>query len=454
MIANDNHSTIVACATPVGIAGIAVIRLSGPNALDYARQFFSKKLIEPQRVAVGNFVDPVTVTVIDQICLLYFQAPQSYTGQDCIEIHCHSSPYIIKKVIGVCLQLGAQLAAAGEFTKRAFFNGKLSLTQAESVIDLIHCETELQHSVSLNRVEGKLYKHIIQFRNQYLTILQQLEASIDFPDEVDAIDRTVVLKTCTNLQQQIDKIIQLQDFGKTISNGIHCVILGRPNAGKSALFNQLLQEDRSIVTPIEGTTRDYIKESIEYNGVNIVLYDTAGLRDSSDTVEYLGMQKVQDLIKKADIILWVVDGASLEQDAEKAIGAMLQQYNNVALLINKSDLPQQINKLTEYDFIFTQQCSIKDSNSIATLKENIFQYKAIDYQAQDLEFLCNIRQEACLAQLATENSQLLTSLTQVIHDDVLAIEVRKCVEICSELTGDAITEELLDGIFARFCVGK
>lgn len=446
----NDQSTIVALASAVGVSSVAVIRLSGPNSFNIARQcLYKTNKVNLNTVYYGVFRNPKNNDAIDQVCYFLFKAPRSFTGEDIVEIQCHGSSYVIKTILEICVSLGACLARAGEFTKRAFVNGKLSLTQAESIIDLIHSESKLQHQVSLNRVEGKLYSHIKKFRAKFMLILEQLEGSIDFPEEVPAIDRKKVIHTLSEVKTKLHSMLQLQDYGKVIENGFHCVLVGVPNVGKSSLFNAFLDQDRSIVTEIAGTTRDYISEKIEYSGLQFHFYDTAGLRDAKDTVEYLGIKKVTELLNKADLILVLVDQTEESSDVLNR----LSSYKNKALIYTKSDL-YTYSSSKNSDFVFQTTCSVNDEASIQELKDNIYKCVAVNENDSDLEFMCNIRQQECLKDIYAQCLQLLENLDKDYHDDVFSIELRQCVELCSDLAGDSLTEEVLDGIFSRFCVGK
>jgi tRNA modification GTPase len=446
----NDQSTIVALASAVGVSSVAVIRLSGPESLSIASKcLYKTKEVSFNTVYYGVFSDPVKNKPIDQVCYFLFKGPKSFTGEDIVEIQCHGSSYVIKAILSICATLGARLAQPGEFTKRAFVNGKLNLTQAESIIDLIHSESKLQHQISLNRVEGKLYSHIKQFRATFMSILEQVEGSIDFPEEVPPIDREVVASTITELTNKLNSILELQDYGKVIENGFHCVLVGVPNVGKSSLFNALLNQDRSIVTEIPGTTRDYISEKIEYNGLQFHFYDTAGLRDAKDTVEYLGIKKVTELLNKADLILVLTD----KTEESTAILKTLSSYKNKALVYTKADL-FTYSLATNSEYVFQLTCSVTNERSIQELKRSIHKRISVNENTADLELMCNIRQQDCLQKMHHQCSHLLTNLSKEYHDDVFSIELRQCVELCSELAGDSLTEEVLDGIFSRFCVGK
>ncbi len=453
-----NDDTIAAIATPIGVAGIGVIRISGPQSLDIAKACMPVRVqaIKPRYVTMAQFQDPDTDKVIDQVCVIYFQAPHSFTGEDIVEIQCHSSTYILKTILGCVIKAGARMASAGEFSKRAFIHGKFNLTQAESIIDLIHAETDIQHQVSLNRVEGKLYQHIQAIREQLLRVMEQIEGSIDFPDEVPAIDREKLKEEAAQILKNVSHILGLQDKGKLISGGVHCVIVGRPNVGKSSLFNGMLGEQRSIVTEIPGTTRDYISECIEYRGYKLHVYDTAGMRETENMVEFLGIEKVKALLKQATLILWVVDISEPYNEEDNQVYKQLSQYAEVAYIQNKSDKATTPADGTRHDrtYMFQHHGSAHVESDIKNLKEKIYHHVMGTVSDEDLQLLCNIRQSACIQSVHDQLQHLIHNIQTHTVDDMLAIDIRACVESCSELTGDALTEEMLDGVFSRFCVGK
>ena len=455
-----NTHTIAAIASPVGIAGVGVLRLSGPDSLAILKRIFrSKKFvspIQPNYVYVGEVFDPNDETVLDQCCAVYFKGPKSFTGEDVVEIQCHSSPYLLKRLLELLLSQGASLADKGEFSKRAFVNGKCDLTQAESLIDLIHAESKQQHHVSLNQVQGKLFKHITAIRNDLKSVLEQIEGSIDFPEEVPDINRAQTKALLCDIQAKLHHILNLQDYGKLISGGIHCLCVGKPNAGKSSLFNALINEDRSIVSNIPGTTRDYISESISYQGYLFQLYDTAGLRDSDDIIEYMGMKKIHELIQKATIILFVIDASEPLNDNDFSVYEAIKDNSNVAIILMKSDLKQVVTdeQLSPFSPLFTLSCSVFDTGAIEQLKEALYTHSVEGLNENDLEYICNVRQLACVRKLNEQVKQVLHGLNEALDDDLLSLDLRASVECCSELVGDALTEELLDGIFSRFCVGK
>lgn len=453
-MANPLYDTITAIATPPGIGGVGIIRVSGPHSIEIALRITQKDSLTPRFAHFSKLFD-ANNTLIDEGCVIYFKGPNSYTGEDCVEFQTHASPYSLKTLLSTCIELGARLATGGEFTKRAFINGKLSLSQAESVIDLIHSSTEKSHAVALNHLQGSLFNQLAQYRHALLTVLENIEASIDFPDEVEPIDRTETLSLITTMQTTIHSIIELQDFGKAVHSGINCVIVGRPNVGKSSLFNAFLGDERAIVTDIEGTTRDYIEAQIELGGIRFNLFDTAGVRESEDYIEHLGVQKIQELLKKADLVFWVIDSTQPLTENDLKVFNTIQSKPNIVMLFNKTDiqrthprLPQKAKTLQHFDI------SAQSPESLHSVKTYLKTTFVDHYENADLDMICNIRQLDALKRCKTFLESFKTSLSEEVVDDMLSVDLRKAIEILGEVTGDDLTEEMLDNIFSRFCIGK
>ena len=452
-----NDDTIVAIATPVGIGGIGVIRLSGENALNLVRQCISGiKNVTPRYVHFGDIIDPDSKQPIDQACIIYFKGPQSYTGEDVVELQTHSSPYVLQKLLQICLTLGAGLATKGEFTKRAFIHGKLDLTQAESVIDLIHSESEKAHRVSLAHVDGVLYRFISTIRSVIKPFIETIEGSIDFPDEVPSVDRDHMTLSIRALLTQLEKTLSYQDLGEVIKEGVRCLIVGKPNVGKSSLFNALLNKDRAIVTSIPGTTRDYLDSTFNYRGLQFHIQDTAGVRDSSDEVESMGIQKMKTLVQKAHLICVVLDQSSFLEKEDQDVYETIQSHPKPFLILNKSDLPAKLtlDDLSAWDYKEKLEVCATEKVGLDLLKETLYNAVITDVEEKDLELLCNSRQKSCLEKLNVSLQHILSTLDQAIENDLLVIELRQALVLCGEFSGEEITEEVLDGIFSRFCVGK
>ena len=451
-----SSDTICAIATPVGVAGVGIIRVSGQTSLDLVRTCFSKKgTFKPRYVYTGKFLSHKQKKFIDSVCVVYFEGPSSYTGENVVEIHCHSSIYILKAILEELLILGARMAREGEFTKRAFINGKLDLTQAESVIDLIHSESEMSHHVSLAHVTGVLSDFISTIRNPIKELLEQVEGSIDFPDEVDSINKKEVSISFSHLHKTLKTTLSYQDLGEMVMGGINVLIVGKPNTGKSSLFNLLLGKDRAIVSDMPGTTRDYLEASYDFKGYRFNLFDSAGVRESSDIIEQLGIDRIKSLLGTAHLVCWCIDQSDLLTEDDEKVFAAIKQHQNVIILQTKSDLSSKIKQSDLTRFSYSNlKVSIHDKASSKVIKSLFYTNSIKESDKVNLDLLCNVRQKACLQQLEKWIEAFVIDLENSIDDDLLAIDLKKGLEICSEFTGEALTEEVLDGIFSRFCVGK
>ena len=450
--------TIVAVATPPGLGGIGIVRVSGADSLLIAKKLFFFSVdgsVTPRHVYFGKIMDIEAGTVLDEGCVVFFKGPASYTGEDSVEFQCHSSPYVLERLVTLCCGLGARVALPGEFTKQAFINGKIDLTQAEGVIDLIHSTSQKAHAVSLNQVQGKLYTLITSFRETLKTMLEQIDASLDFPEEVESVERSVMRSEISAMLDSVLEILKNQDFGQYIFSGVSCVIVGKPNAGKSSLFNALVGMDRAIVTDIEGTTRDYLETPITLGGVLFRIVDTAGVRESQDYIEYLGIQKIQQLIDKADVVLFVCDSSRALDKNDEAVIAKIAHKSLVYCVKNKSDLKGEVDFSTvTLTCSETVLLSAVSGAGVEDLKKALYRDFVERIERVNLESICTVRQLDCLRKAAGVFRAVLEGLVAGADDASLAIDVRRGVEVLGELTGDVLNEELLDGIFSRFCIGK
>ncbi|RAP34231.1 tRNA uridine-5-carboxymethylaminomethyl(34) synthesis GTPase MnmE [Candidatus Marinamargulisbacteria bacterium SCGC AAA071-K20] len=454
----DFNDTIAAIATPLGRAGIGVVRVSGEQALSMACSLcpnLNGSTIEPRRVLFTPFKNPSNGDLIDEGCFIYFKAPQSYTGEHVVELQCHSNPFILNQILSHLQALGARLATAGEFTKRAFYNGKMDLSSAESVIDLIDANNQNAHQVALSHIQGRLFEKIQGIRKQLMTVLEQVEGSIDFPDEVEPINKSDTLQKLETCRELLAAIIKQKDFGEWVKSGVKVVIVGRPNVGKSSLFNQLVGKDRSIVTSTPGTTRDYIETDIQLESHLIRLIDTAGIRESEDHIEQLGIEKIKELMSGAHIVLWVLDHSEPFTQEDEQVMGVVKNHPALILLKNKSDLPSRLNLENRFLENLTVNLSIKNDEGLGDLKLAITQTIQSHLKELDLDLLCNQRQLACIESVLSSLNSFVDGLKQdALEDDVLAIDLKNCILKCGEITGDEVSEEVLDGVFSRFCVGK
>lgn len=445
---------IAAITTPIGEGGVGIIRISGGEIKEILAPFLNSRFNWQVRyVHFTPIYDPQTKQVLDEACVIYFKGPASYTGEDVVEIQCHSSPYILQQILSRLIQEGCRLAEKGEFTKRAFMNGKMDLTQAEAVIDVIQADSAQAHQVSLGHVKGQLYEKITQVKSALMPLLEQLEGAIDFPDEVPAIPRETLRHQLRTVHQDLDQIQQVQDWGAWVKSGVTCMLLGPPNVGKSSLFNRLSGEDKAIVTPHPGTTRDVLDVTLQLGGFNVHILDTAGMRDSDQEIEQMGINRAKERLSKVDILLWVLDQSQPFSEADMKIAATLPKMPMI-IIKNKADLGDQLTLPDEYSSFSCCRVSAKTKVGLSAVKEEILSFIQAQVTGMNLGFLCNTRQRGCLDRAHSLLSQMIVQLDENQPDDLISFDLRQVISILAELSGDEITESLLDGIFSRFCVGK
>jgi len=443
--------TIVAIATPIGMGGVGIIRLSGPDSRRLVRPFVGQRLLRHAQMNLVHLCDP-DGAMIDMGYVVWFQSPRSFTGEDIVELHLHGGPHLLQKMLMLLCQQGARLAVRGEFTKRAFLNGKMDLSQAEAIIDLIEAKSDVAHSVAIGHHQGKLYSYIQAARSTLMHLLEHIEASIDFPDEVDGIDPIETKECLQGVLGDLHPLMRTGDWGKWVQGGIRCVLVGKPNVGKSALLNALTGEARSIVSDIPGTTRDYITMTTTFNGFLIEWTDTAGLRDTAHTIEKEGIDRSKEQMQQADIILLVFDHSKLLTDEDRAVIATIQPSQKGLILLNKQDLPNVVESVIGLKWPIIS-VSAKTGVGVGVVLDHIYQLiqTTIDHQGMDL--LCNARQSVAIREAISSIEALLPLIGQVM-DDLLVIDLRRAVLKLGEVTGESLTEEMLDGIFSRFCIGK
>ena len=448
--------TIVALATAPGVAAIGVIRLSGKDTFTIVSKLFPSKNISKQEshtIHVGLLKD--NIDVIDEVVLSLFKGPKSYTGEDTIEISGHGSPYIQEQIINACIKYGARLAKPGEFTQRAFLNGKLDLAQAESVADLIASNTKASQKAALHNIRGGFSHQLSNIREQLIQFAALIELELDFATEdVEFADRGKfynLIKETDEITQQLIKSFQL---GNVIKNGVSVAIIGKPNAGKSTLLNCLLNEDRAIVSEIAGTTRDTIEETININGIIFRLIDTAGIRSrGKDIIENIGIEKSLEKMNSADVVLYIFDANTETKDD---IFQQEKMFKNAGikyfLIANKSDLIE----LKTVDFSNTSilQISAKQHLGIDLLKEKLYQNTVDNTVNTDHTIVTNARHLEALLQIKISLDSIKEGLDNKLPGDLLAIEIRTCLFYLGEITGEITNEDKLDYIFSKFCIGK
>lgn len=455
--------TIVAIATPPGVGAIGVIRVSGSSAIAVSDKVFKgKKKVSSAKgysILFGKFIDGKEI--LDEVLVSVFKNPQSYTGEDCVEFSFHGSPYILQRAVEVLIENGARVAEPGEFTKRAFLNGKLDLSQAEGVADLIASESKMSHDIALNQMKGGFSSEIKKLREKLIEFAALIELELDFGEEdVEFANREDLKATVAKISKVINQLRYSFKLGNVIKNGIQTVIAGRPNAGKSTLLNSLLKEDRAIVSPIPGTTRDTIEEILHIKGVAFRLIDTAGIREATDTIEAIGVQKTLDEVKKSSLLLYVYDATNLKQE-EVAEDLAKLKHNDLQIIViaNKRDevekMYDNLRKFVEdalpKDHIYL---SAKNPDQIHELTNTLYT-KGIGEELKGKDIIvANARHYEALLHAEKSLEKVMNGLNAGITGDLLAMDIRASLFSLGTITGEVDVEDLLDYIFSKFCIGK
>lgn len=459
------EDTIAAISTPPGSAGIGVVRMSGPKAIEIADLLFGSiksektlKDVKSHTVHYGWIIDPNSQEKVDEVLIIVMKAPNTYTKEDVIEINCHGGFIPVKRILELTLEHGARIAEPGEFTKRAFLNGRLDLTQAEAVIDLIHSKTETSMQTAVNQLEGSLSHKIKEFKQRLLELIAHIEVSIDYPEhEMEYFTYQSVESEAEKLIDEIEKLIQTADTGKILREGLQAVIVGKPNVGKSSLLNALLREKRAIVTDIPGTTRDVIEEFVNIRGIPMKIMDTAGIRETSDIVEKIGVEKSKEFIEIADVVIFILNASESLSSEDEEIMDMVKNKKAI-IILNKIDLPRKIDvdriksQFTDYKII---EMSVKEFQGLEALEDTILEmFEAGNIQMKDHILVTNVRHKNALIQAKESLKKALESSKMQMPEDCIAIDLRGAWEKLGEITGDSATEDLLEQIFSQFCLGK
>ena len=439
----QEFDTIVAVATPLGIGGVGVIRISGEKSFEIIEKIFTNPNFEPRKYNHGWIVD--NGVKIDETLVLPFFAPNSYTGENVIEIQCHGGVNVVKNILNLVLKNGARMAEKGEFTKRAFLNKRLDLSQAEAVADIIHSKTSDFAKVSVKNLSGVLKEKINEIRNDIFEVLSRITAGIDFPEDVAEPEYSYLIEKFENIIDKIDKILSNAKSSNILRQGISVAIVGKPNVGKSSLFNALLSLDRAIVTDIAGTTRDVLKETLDL-GIPVTLIDTAGIREEGENkVEAIGIEYSKQSLNEADLVLFVYDSAQGILNEDKEIYELVKDKNHI-VIANKCDLTNERNVETVY-------LSTLTGEGVQELKQTLTK-KVCDIEPDNLEFVTNSRQQACLNNARASLNQALLAANLQELQDLISIDVKASLLALDELTGELITDDILDNIFDHFCIGK
>ena len=453
--------TIAAISTAIGEGGIAIIRVSGDHAVDIVDNIFkgSKKLstVDSHTINYGKLVSK-DGKVVDEVLISLMKAPKTYTKEDVVEINCHGGLVAAKSVLELVLDSGARLAEPGEFTKRAFLNGRIDLSQAEAIIDIIRSKTDRAMNIALKQVEGQLSNQINKMRRELLEVLAHIEVTIDYPEhDVESVTHNLLLDKATKVRKEIERLIEVANQGKVLREGISTVIVGRPNVGKSSLLNALVHENKAIVTEVPGTTRDVIEEYINIKGIPLKLVDTAGIRETEDLVEKIGVERSKQALQSSDLVLFVLSNNDYLHDDDLQLLEIIKTMN-VIVIINKTDLENKLELervkevLGDSPIIFT---SMKNELGLEELENAISQlFFAGNIKQDDFTYVSNSRHIQLLKQALQSVTDAIQSIEGDIPVDMIAIDIKNTWDHLGMIIGDAVSEDLVDQIFTQFCVGK
>ena len=458
---DTDNATIAAISTPPGAGGIGIIRMSGARAREVLGHLFKPASplcqFESHRLYYGTIVSPQDKRVLDEVLAVYMKSPKTYTREDVVEIHCHGSFLVLQSILESILSMGVELAAPGEFTKRAFLNGRIDLTRAEAVIDILSARTRKGVDLAVEQMRGRLFDRVDQIRASLVHVRALFEVAIDFPDEdIEIVDRNDIQRQIRSLViSPLETLIKNAESGRMIRDGVTVVIVGVPNVGKSSLLNTILQEDRALVTATPGTTRDTIEEYVDIHGIPVRIVDTAGIRDDAEEVEQLGIDRARDQINRADLVLFLIDGSRQLLAEDRQLFATVAHKPRISI-INKCDLEQKIERDTS-DQILTEALSISalHQSGITELKDAIFS-KVTGGSEQWQEEGCapNLRHKTALVKALDAAHTLLEGIAVGLTTDLLTVDILECLDRLGEIVGETTTEDVLDVVFEQFCLGK
>jgi tRNA modification GTPase len=455
--------TIAAIATPLGEGGIGIIRISGNHAKSIAltclrnAKGMAPLKMENHRIYYGRFINPANQQFIDEVIYLYFQKPHSFTTEDVVEIQAHGGTLILSKILQIILNQGARLAGPGEFTLRAFLNGRIDLLQAESIIDLIRAKTDRAHELALKQFTGEVTGQLHKIEAELYQILIAIEAALDYPEEgLPELTRTSLIKQAAALNVKITELAANVDEGRKIREGVQVVIVGRPNVGKSSLLNAFIQEERAIVTEVPGTTRDIIEVQIQLQGIPFILIDTAGVRETENIIERKGIRKAKEYIDHADLLLLVLDASQPLTTEDRYV---IEQIKNRPFLIvlNKVDLPVRLEKSFVQDLGSPKVLEISSltREGFNLLETTIIEMVGLgELHFDDRPILSRVRHQNALNQAQEGLQTFQAGLRAGNSEDLLAVDLRACLTALGEITGKTVSDEVIHGIFTNFCIGK
>ncbi len=452
--------TITAISTPLGEGGIGIVRLSGKDAFSIVKKVFKtkNKELKSHKLIYGKIVNPEDEKIVDEVLVSFMSAPHTYTREDIVEINCHGGIVPLRKILELCLKQGARMAERGEFTQRAFLNGRIDLTQAEAVMDIIRAKTDAGREIAVSQIEGKLYDKIKDIKEKIVGLLALVEVNLDFPEEdIEEVTVEKIKKSTKDIVAEIEEILETADDGIIFREGLKTTIIGKPNVGKSSLLNALLKEQRAIVTEIPGTTRDILEEVISIRGVPLRVIDTAGIRKTKDVVEKIGVERAEKAVRESDLVLFIVDAKVGIEEEDRTIMEMLKNKKSI-FIINKIDLVDSekveeiIKKIDKRPVI---KASFKYGSGLKKLEESILNlvFKGEITPAESI-LINNSRQKGSLEKAKKNISEALQGMEEEIPLDLITIDLRRGWEFLGEITGEALEEGILNKIFSEFCIGK
>ena len=461
--------TIAAIATAIvpQQGSVGIVRLSGPEAIAIGKRLFrapGKQPWESHRILYGHIYQPATETLVDEALLLLMEGPRSFTREDVVELHCHGGLMVVQQVLQLCIAQGARLAQPGEFSLRAFLNGRIDLTQAESVADLVSAQSPRAAELALAGLQGKLAQPIRALRTTCLDTLSEIEARVDFEDDLPPLDETEIKRQLSAVLDQLRQILATADRGELMRSGLKVAIVGRPNVGKSSLLNAWSRSDRAIVTDLPGTTRDVVESQLVVGGIPVQVLDTAGIRETADQVEQIGVARSREAAQSADLVLFTIDATAGWTEADQTIYDQVRSVTETQPLIlvqNKMDLlaggaaPQAIPTSLAEHCQATVQTAASENQGIEALEQAVLAAVQLgDLQAANLDLAINQRQAAALTRAQAALEQVQQTIAEELPFDFWTIDLRSAIQAFNEVTGEGITESVLERIFSRFCIGK
>ncbi|HER9979878.1 TPA: tRNA uridine-5-carboxymethylaminomethyl(34) synthesis GTPase MnmE [Streptococcus pyogenes] len=458
MSITKEFDTITAISTPLGEGAIGIVRLSGTDALAIAQSVFKGKNLEQvasHTINYGHIIDPKTGTIIDEVMVSVMLAPKTFTRENVVEINTHGGIAVTNEILQLLIRQGARMAEPGEFTKRAFLNGRVDLTQAEAVMDIIRAKTDKAMTIAVKQLDGSLSQLINDTRQEILNTLAQVEVNIDYPefDDVEEMTTSLLREKTQEFQSLLENLLRTAKRGKILREGLSTAIIGRPNVGKSSLLNNLLREDKAIVTDIAGTTRDVIEEYVNIKGVPLKLVDTAGIRETDDLVEQIGVERSKKALQEADLVLLVLNASEKLTDQDRALLNLSQDSNRI-ILLNKTDLEQKIElEQLPDDYI---PISVLTNQNINLIEDRINQlfFDNAGLVEQDATYLSNARHISLIEKAVQSLEAVNDGLALGMPVDLLQVDLTRTWEILGEITGDAAPDELITQLFSQFCLGK